>query len=64
MPYLPPGILRPDKEVTAMENQSHKNNYKGTTRMNAKNQDMAFVNDTVEDAKSTSNFSPKKKKTD
>ncbi|MGG4033547.1 hypothetical protein ABEV74_07530 [Paenibacillus cisolokensis] len=44
-----------------MENQSHKNNYKGTTRMNAKNQDMAFVNDTVEDAKSTSNFSPKKK---
>ncbi|WP_165861432.1 hypothetical protein [Paenibacillus paeoniae] len=47
-----------------MENQSHKNNYKGTTNMKAKNQDMAFVNDTVKDTKSTSNFSSNKKKTD
>lgn len=45
-----------------MENQSHKGNYKGTTNMKAKNQDMAFVNDTIEDAKSVTNFSGKKKK--
>ncbi|MEK3883694.1 hypothetical protein [Paenibacillus sp. PL2-23] len=45
-----------------MENQNHKGNYKGTTNMRAKNQDMAFVNDTIEDAKSVSNFSGKKKK--
>ena len=47
-----------------MENQKHKSNYKGTTNMKAKNQDMAFVNDTVEDAKSVTNFSSKKKQTD
>ena len=48
-----------------MENQTHKGNYKGTTEMHAKNQDMAFVNDTLEDTKSVSNFSGKKeKKTD
>jgi hypothetical protein len=47
-----------------MENQSHKGNYKGTTNMKAKNQDMAFVNDTAEDAKSVTNFSSKKKKND
>lgn len=51
-------------ELTTMENQTHKGNYKGTTHMNAKNQDMAFVNDTVEGTKSTSNFTGKKKKTD
>ena len=32
--------------------------------MKAKNQDMAFVNDTIEDAKSVTNFSSKNKKTD
>lgn len=47
-----------------MENQSHKGNYQGTTNMNAKNQDMAFVNDTLEDTKSVSNYSTKNKKTD
>jgi len=47
-----------------MENQSHKGNYKGTTSMKAKNQDMAFVNDTIEDSKSVTNFSGKKKKSD
>ncbi|MHA7967072.1 hypothetical protein ACX93W_23425 [Paenibacillus sp. CAU 1782] len=47
-----------------MENKKHRGNYKGTTAMEAKNQDMAFVNDNVEDAKSVSNFSGKKKKTD
>lgn len=47
-----------------MENKKHKGNYRGTTDMNAKNQDMAFVNDTIEDAKSVTNFSSKKKKTD
>lgn len=47
-----------------MENTKHKGNYKGTTNMNAKNQDMAFVNDTIEDAKSVTNFSGNKKKSD
>ncbi|MFC4777903.1 hypothetical protein ACFO9Q_13975 [Paenibacillus sp. GCM10023252] len=47
-----------------MENKSHKGNYKGTTHMHAKNQDMAFVNDTLEDTKSVSNFTGNKKKTD
>lgn len=47
-----------------MENGTHKGNYKGTTHMKAKNQDMAFVNDTIEDAKSVTSYSSKKKKTD
>ncbi|GGF92046.1 hypothetical protein [Paenibacillus abyssi] len=47
-----------------MENITHKNNYKGTNHMKAKNQDMAFVNDTVEQAKSVTPFSQNKKKTD
>ncbi|WP_192043403.1 hypothetical protein [Paenibacillus lycopersici] len=47
-----------------MENQTHKGNYKGTTHMAAKNQDMAFVNDTLEDAKSVTNYGSVKKKTD
>ncbi|EPY09569.1 MULTISPECIES: hypothetical protein [Paenibacillus] len=47
-----------------MENKSHRGNYKGTTAMKAKNQDMAFVNDTIEGAKSVTPFSEKKKKTD
>ncbi|MFC0215560.1 hypothetical protein ACFFK0_24500 [Paenibacillus chartarius] len=33
-----------------MENNTHRGNYTGTTNMNAENQDMAFVNDTLEDA--------------
>ncbi|MBM7566560.1 hypothetical protein [Paenibacillus sacheonensis] len=47
-----------------MENKTHEGNYKGTTHMKAKNQDMAFVNDTLEDAKSITNYSSVKKKTD
>lgn len=47
-----------------MENKTHKGNYKGTTAMKAKNQDMAFVNDTLENAKSVAPFSEHKKKTD
>jgi hypothetical protein len=35
-----------------MENKKHTGNYKGTTNMNAKNQDMEFVNDTLENAPS------------
>ncbi|GAB2692844.1 hypothetical protein ACFQWB_10640 [Paenibacillus thermoaerophilus] len=31
-----------------MENKTHKGNYKGTNHMEAENQDMAFVNDTLE----------------
>ena len=33
------------------ENRKHRGNYVGTTAMHAKNQDMAFVNDTLENAK-------------
>ena len=33
------------------ENRKHRGNYKGTTAMHAKNQDMAFVNDTLENAR-------------
>jgi len=47
-----------------VENNTHRGNYKGTTNMNAKNQDMAFVNDTLEGAKSVTNFQTKKKRTD
>ncbi|WP_181438522.1 hypothetical protein [Paenibacillus sambharensis] len=45
-----------------MENKTHKGNYKGTTNMHAKNQDMAFVNDTIEGSETVSNFSNKNKK--
>lgn len=31
-----------------MENKTHRGNYKGTTHMNAENQDMEFANDTLE----------------
>jgi hypothetical protein len=34
-----------------MENKTHDGNYTGTTNMQAENQDMAFVNDTLENAK-------------
>ncbi len=47
-----------------MENKSHKGNYKGTTRMHAENQDMAFVNDTLENTKSVAPVPKSKKKTD
>jgi hypothetical protein len=47
-----------------MENKSHKGNYKGTTNMKAKNQDMAFVNDTLEDTKSVAPVPSKEKETD
>lgn len=33
-----------------MEHRKHTGNYKGTTNMNAKNQDLEFVNDTLENA--------------
>jgi hypothetical protein len=35
------------------ENKTHQGNYAGTTSMKAENQDMAFVNDTLENAKNT-----------
>ncbi|WP_261808201.1 hypothetical protein [Paenibacillus sp. N3.4] len=35
-----------------MENNTHAGNYKGTTSMHAKNQDLEFVNDTLENAPS------------
>lgn len=47
-----------------MENESRKGNYKGTTETHAKNQDMAFVNDTLENTKSVAPVPQKKKKTD
>ncbi|MBN2980766.1 MULTISPECIES: hypothetical protein [Cohnella] len=47
-----------------MENKSRKGNYKGTTNMNAKNQDMAFVNDTIERTKSVAPAPGSDKETD
>lgn len=47
-----------------MENKSHKGNYKGTTKMKAENQDMAFVNDTLENTKSIAPVPSTKKETD
>ncbi|MCC3375150.1 hypothetical protein [Cohnella sp. REN36] len=47
-----------------MENKSHQGNYKGTTNMHAKTQDMAFVNDTLERTKSVAPVPHKKKKSD
>jgi hypothetical protein len=47
-----------------MENKKHRGNYKGTASMHAKNQDMAFVNDTVEETKSVYPVPQKSKKTD
>jgi hypothetical protein len=36
-----------------MENKKHRGNYAGTANMKARNQDMAFVNDILENAKNT-----------
>jgi hypothetical protein len=36
-----------------MENKKHNGNYVGTNNMYAKDQDLAFVNDTLENAKNT-----------
>lgn len=47
-----------------MENNTHRGNYRGTTQMKAENQDMAFVNDTVEQTKSVAPRPRKKKNTD
>lgn len=38
------------------ENKKHRGNYAGTTDMKAENQDMAFVNDTLENAKSVTSI--------
>lgn len=47
-----------------MENKSHKGNYKGTTHTKARNQDMAFVNDTLERTKSVAPVPSADKETD
>ena len=39
------------------ENKKHQGNYEGTASMKAENQDMEFVNDTVEKVKTTLNLS-------
>lgn len=38
------------------ENTKHQGNYEGTAHMKAENQDMEFVNDTLEGAKTTKNL--------
>lgn len=38
------------------ENKKHQGNYEGTASMEAENQNMEFVNDTVEDIKTTKNL--------
>ncbi|MFD0673370.1 hypothetical protein [Cohnella sp. GCM10027633] len=50
--------------IKTMENKSHKGNYKGTTNMKARNQDMAFVNDTLENTKSVAPVPQAQKETD
>jgi hypothetical protein len=47
-----------------MENKKHNGNYTGTNNMNVKNQDMAFVNDTLENAKNTTPVNIMKKAKD
>ncbi|WP_168735402.1 hypothetical protein [Cohnella fermenti] len=47
-----------------MENQKHAGNYKGTANMKAKNQDMAFVNDTIDRAKSATPLNRPGKRSD
>jgi hypothetical protein len=47
-----------------VENKTHKGNYKGTTNMKAKNQDMAYVNDTLERTKSVAPVPSIHKETD
>jgi hypothetical protein len=45
------------KELLGMsENKKHQGNYEGTASMKAENQDMEFVNDTVEGVKTTKNL--------
>ncbi|WP_438445523.1 hypothetical protein [Gorillibacterium sp. sgz5001074] len=39
-----------------MENKKHRGNYVGTTNMSAENQDMAFVNDTLENAQNVTSI--------
>jgi hypothetical protein len=41
------------KEALAMENNTRQGNYTGSGNMKAENQDMEFVNDTLENAKNT-----------
>lgn len=36
-----------------MENKKHRGDYAGTNNMQARNQDLEFVNDTLENAKNT-----------
>jgi hypothetical protein len=38
------------------ENKKHQGNYEGTASMSAENQDLEFVNDTVEGVKTTQNL--------
>ncbi|SDD15498.1 hypothetical protein SAMN02799630_02261 [Paenibacillus sp. UNCCL117] len=38
------------------ENKKHQGNYEGTASMSAENQDMEFVNDTVENVKTAKNL--------
>jgi hypothetical protein len=52
------------EEGHPMENKTHKGNYKGTTHMKAENQDMAYVNDTLERTKSVAPVPTIKKETD
>jgi len=49
------GVNTKERKVPVMENKTHKGNYKGTANMAAENQDMAFVNDTLEETENTQN---------
>jgi hypothetical protein len=53
-----------EKGGISVENKSRRGNYKGTTHMKAPHQDMAFVNDTLENTKSVAPVPSAKKETD
>jgi hypothetical protein len=47
-----------------MENKTHQGNYRGTANMSAENQDLEFVNDTLDQAKNTTPVNISKDKDD
>lgn len=44
------------EDARMSENKKHQGNYEGTASTEAENQSMEFVNDTVEDVKTTKNL--------
>ncbi|MBD0383039.1 hypothetical protein ICC18_23285 [Paenibacillus sp. WST5] len=45
--------MNPERMILMVENNNHAGNYTGSANMSAENQDMEFVNDTLENAPNT-----------